>query len=285
MEPGDVVAAAGLAAVSTVSVALWTIRVALAAHGRRLAASALASVEALLFVVAFGRVMDALDDPVRLLGYASGVAAGTFVGLTLETRAEERRMTAGRAAGHGPERARAAATTPGRQVRRRARSARRRSPPRTRGHGRRPSPRRTPARLAVVHGVRRRGPGRLPRDLPAAKRSLTSTARSSASSDSRCSVDDSSRCRPLRAESEQGRADEHTEANGRVSRSFPRASREPTMARMVCGPGSPASRSVGPRPARPLPAARPAPTAPARYGSLSRPAAAGRCSRWPSPPR
>jgi hypothetical protein len=102
MEPWDVVAAAGLAAVSTVSVALWTLRVALAARGRRLAASGTASVEALLFVVAFGRVMDALDEPVRLVGYAAGVAAGTFIGLTLETRAEERRMSAGRAAAHGP---------------------------------------------------------------------------------------------------------------------------------------------------------------------------------------
>jgi hypothetical protein len=101
MEPWDVVAAAGMAAVSTVSVALWTLRVALAARGRRLAASGTASVEALLFVVAFGRVMDALDEPVRLVGYAAGVAAGTFIGLTLETRAEERRTSSGRAAAHG----------------------------------------------------------------------------------------------------------------------------------------------------------------------------------------
>jgi uncharacterized protein YebE (UPF0316 family) len=101
MGPWDVVAAAGLAAVSTVSVALWTLRVALAARGRRLAASGAASVEALLFVVAFGRVMDALHDPVRLIGYAAGVAAGTFIGLTLETRAESRRLAASRAAEHG----------------------------------------------------------------------------------------------------------------------------------------------------------------------------------------
>jgi uncharacterized protein YebE (UPF0316 family) len=95
MELWDVVAAAGLAAVSTVSVALWTLRVALAARGRRLAASVTASVEALLFVAAFGRVLDALDEPLRLVGYAAGVAAGTFVGLTLEARAEERRTSAG----------------------------------------------------------------------------------------------------------------------------------------------------------------------------------------------
>jgi hypothetical protein len=103
MQPWDVVAAAGLAAVSTVSVALWTLRVALAARGRRLAASGTASVEALLFVAAFGRVLDALDEPLHLLSYAVGVAAGTFVGLTLETRAEERRMSVGRTSGgHSP---------------------------------------------------------------------------------------------------------------------------------------------------------------------------------------
>jgi uncharacterized protein YebE (UPF0316 family) len=101
MGPWDVVAAAGLAAVSTVSVALWTLRVALAARGRRVAASGTASVESLLFVVAFGRVMAAVDDPVRLVGYAAGVAAGTFVGLTLEARAEGRRLAASRAAAHG----------------------------------------------------------------------------------------------------------------------------------------------------------------------------------------
>jgi uncharacterized protein YebE (UPF0316 family) len=110
MELWNLVTAAGLAAVSTVSVALWTVRVALAARGRRLVASGIASLEALLFVVAFSRVMDAVSDPVRLLGYAAGVAAGTFVGLTLEMRVEERRTTAGRAEGHGASIVRASST-------------------------------------------------------------------------------------------------------------------------------------------------------------------------------
>lgn len=91
MELQACAAAAGLAGVATVSVGLWTLRVALAARGRRLAASGTASVEAVLFVLAFGRVLEALDDPVRLVGYALGVAAGTFAGLTLEARSEQRR--------------------------------------------------------------------------------------------------------------------------------------------------------------------------------------------------
>lgn len=91
MDLPSFVVAAGLAIVSTVSVGLWTLRVTLAARGRRTAASGTASVEALLFALAFSRVLEALEDPVRVVGYAAGVAAGTFVGLTFEARWEQSR--------------------------------------------------------------------------------------------------------------------------------------------------------------------------------------------------
>lgn len=91
MELQGLVEAAMLAGVATLNVALWTVRVALAARGRRAAASATSCVEALLFAVAFSRVMDALDDPLRISGYAVGVAAGTFVGLTIEAGSHRRR--------------------------------------------------------------------------------------------------------------------------------------------------------------------------------------------------
>jgi hypothetical protein len=91
MELQGLVEAAMLAGVATLNVTLWTVRVALAARGRRGAASATSCVEALLFAVAFSRVMDALDDPLRIGGYAVGVAAGTFVGLTIEARSHRRR--------------------------------------------------------------------------------------------------------------------------------------------------------------------------------------------------
>jgi uncharacterized protein YebE (UPF0316 family) len=91
MELQLIAAGAGLAVIATVSVGLWTLRVALAARGRRIAASGTASIEALLFAIVFSRVVDALDDPVRVIGYAIGVAAGTFAGLTLEARSEQRR--------------------------------------------------------------------------------------------------------------------------------------------------------------------------------------------------
>jgi uncharacterized protein YebE (UPF0316 family) len=90
MELQGLVEAAMLAGVATLNVTLWTVRVALAARGRRAAASATSCVEALLFAVAFSRVMDALDDPLRISGYAVGVAAGTFAGLTIEAGSHRR---------------------------------------------------------------------------------------------------------------------------------------------------------------------------------------------------
>lgn len=80
------VEAAGLAALATVNVGLWTLRVALAAAGRRAVASLTAGTEALLFAVTFGTVVTGLDNPVRVGGYAVGVAAGTLVGIVVHER-------------------------------------------------------------------------------------------------------------------------------------------------------------------------------------------------------
>lgn len=81
-----VASAAGLALLATANVGLWTLRVALAAAGRRTVAAAVSGVEAVLFAVAFGSVVASLDDPVRIGAYAIGVAAGTWLGLRVETR-------------------------------------------------------------------------------------------------------------------------------------------------------------------------------------------------------
>ena len=75
-----------MAAMALVSVGLWTLRVTLAARGRKLAAAAAASLEAVVFAVVFSSLAASLDAPTRVLGYAVGVAAGTMLGLFLDER-------------------------------------------------------------------------------------------------------------------------------------------------------------------------------------------------------
>lgn len=74
----------GGAAACTIS--LWTFRVALANRGRRGLSSAIAGIEAVLFVLIFTGLVANLGDPVRILGYAIGVAGGTFLGLFADER-------------------------------------------------------------------------------------------------------------------------------------------------------------------------------------------------------
>jgi uncharacterized protein YebE (UPF0316 family) len=78
------VAAVPMAAAALVSVGLWTLRVALTARGRKLAGAAVAALEASVFVVVFGSLVTDLDQPVRLGGYAVGVAVGTLLGITAD---------------------------------------------------------------------------------------------------------------------------------------------------------------------------------------------------------
>jgi uncharacterized protein YebE (UPF0316 family) len=79
----DLLTTTGLA---TISVGLWTVRVAVTAAGRKFAAAALAAVEAVIFVIAFTRLSGGLDSPGRLVAYAIGVGLGTLLGLVLHTR-------------------------------------------------------------------------------------------------------------------------------------------------------------------------------------------------------
>ena len=76
----------GLAVLTTCSVGAWTLRVSVAAAGRRVAAAGIAAAEGVLFVVVFGTVVSSLDDPVRVGGYAAGVAGGTWLGILVEER-------------------------------------------------------------------------------------------------------------------------------------------------------------------------------------------------------
>jgi uncharacterized protein YebE (UPF0316 family) len=78
--------AAGLSLLACLSVSLWTLRVTVAAAGRKVIAAAVAGVESLVFVLAFGAVLSSLQDPVRIAAYGLGVAGGTLLGMVVDER-------------------------------------------------------------------------------------------------------------------------------------------------------------------------------------------------------
>lgn len=78
--------AAGLTLLAACRVGLWTLRVTVAAAGRKPTAAAIAGVESLLFVLAFGTVLSSLHDPVRIVAHAIGVTSGTLLGMVADER-------------------------------------------------------------------------------------------------------------------------------------------------------------------------------------------------------
>lgn len=69
-----------------VDVSLATLRMLLAVRGIKMIAPIIGFFEVLVWVVAVGTVIQHLDSPLHLIGYAGGFAAGTFVGLSIEER-------------------------------------------------------------------------------------------------------------------------------------------------------------------------------------------------------
>ena len=82
----ELLAAGAMALLAITSVGLWTLRVALTAHGRKTIGATVAAVEAVIFAVAFTNVAGHLHSPLRVAGYAAGVAFGTMLGLTVDRR-------------------------------------------------------------------------------------------------------------------------------------------------------------------------------------------------------
>src|SRR3712207_4629981 len=82
--------AAGLSLLACLSVSLWTLRVTIAAAGRKEAAAGVAGVESLMFVLALGTVLSSLQDPVRSAAYAIGAPAGPLLGLVVGVRLSPR---------------------------------------------------------------------------------------------------------------------------------------------------------------------------------------------------
>lgn len=71
-----------IAALRTVDVALGTIRTIYSVEGRRGLSAAMGFLEAATFITAVGIVFRTPMDVVKMLGYASGFAMGTAIGLT-----------------------------------------------------------------------------------------------------------------------------------------------------------------------------------------------------------
>jgi uncharacterized protein YebE (UPF0316 family) len=67
-----------------VDVSLDTLRVLFAIRGRRIISGTLGFFQAIVFIVAVGSAIAHLDSVMHVLGYASGFAAGTVVGITIE---------------------------------------------------------------------------------------------------------------------------------------------------------------------------------------------------------
>lgn len=67
-------------------VSLSTIRILFVMNGKRLIAPILGFFEALIWLLAIGQIITNVDNVMSYLAYASGFAAGTFVGMYIEER-------------------------------------------------------------------------------------------------------------------------------------------------------------------------------------------------------
>jgi uncharacterized protein YebE (UPF0316 family) len=76
-----VVQPAIIAVLVVLEVAVWQVRMTVAARGRKRSAAALGALNAVIQVVALGQVVTNLDRPANVVGYALGVAIGVYVGV------------------------------------------------------------------------------------------------------------------------------------------------------------------------------------------------------------
>lgn len=69
-----------------VDVSMATMRMLLIVKGRRFQAAAIGFFEVIIYIVALGRVVNSLDNPLNLLVYALGFAAGNYAGIYFEEK-------------------------------------------------------------------------------------------------------------------------------------------------------------------------------------------------------
>lgn len=69
-----------------IDVSLGTLRIILTIQGRRTLAAAMGFVEVSIFITAVATVVQGALEPLRILAYGGGFAAGTFLGVTIDRR-------------------------------------------------------------------------------------------------------------------------------------------------------------------------------------------------------
>ena len=67
-----------------VDVSIGTIRIMMVIEGRRLLAATLGFLEVVIWILAVGGALTHLDNPLAIIGYAGGFAAGVYVGMLIE---------------------------------------------------------------------------------------------------------------------------------------------------------------------------------------------------------
>ena len=80
----DLLGALAIFCFRVLDVSLGTARSLLAVRGHKYVAASLGFVEAIVFVLAISRVINHLDNPFNIVGYAAGFATGNVVGVTVE---------------------------------------------------------------------------------------------------------------------------------------------------------------------------------------------------------
>jgi uncharacterized protein YebE (UPF0316 family) len=73
-----------MAKVSDVSLA--TVRMIMVVKGKRMHAAMIGFFEVSIWILAVGTVLSRLDDPINVIMYASGFAAGNYVGIMIEEK-------------------------------------------------------------------------------------------------------------------------------------------------------------------------------------------------------
>ncbi len=85
-DPNAWLAALGIFVARVGDMSLDTIRVLFVVRGKRLLVWILGFIQSLIFVVAITAVLTQMDNPLNIVGYATGFATGNVVGMLIESR-------------------------------------------------------------------------------------------------------------------------------------------------------------------------------------------------------